>query len=365
MRRTQIGATLLLVLVVTGAGCIGNPNVSTTDNSPTEISTTQTPSTTTTSAAATTTTTTVSTTPPPDNPWRSKTLVVGIEKNATDTRNYKPLVKEAIEYWNNNTSTYTPYNVSFALTNNSYSNSEDIVVKFTEGEIPTTSLSIGDLLGSAPLIEPDDEVYSTDTIYIKAGYNNSSTINTLNHEFGHYLSLEHGEEPMPLMAEYGAASKLPMPNATERPIAWRSTNLTVYTSVDNMDTADVNSQIQHALKYYESGADGWLKSSVTFTIVQNRTDADIIIEIYNSDVNTDDLEDDGSIAWVYGNDPDGDDALEYYSSSQIVVAGIEEDAVGWHVGSWMAYSLGGENMDDVPEPFENADYDDRRDEWWE
>ena len=354
---------LLLLLIVIGAGCTGDPGTSVTDSTTVETtSPVQTPSRSTTSTSQVTTTTIV-TTPQPDNPWKSDTLVVGVKKESNDTRNYKPLVRKAIEFWNNDSITHSPYNVTFLLVNNT--ESQDVVVNFTEGHIPTTTISIGDTLGSAPLVKPGDRVHSTSMIYIKAGYNNTSTIQTIKHEFGHYLGLEHGDEPMPLMAEYGAASRLPTPNATERPIAWESTNISVLTSVHNMQDSEVNSQIEHALNYYESGAEGWMESNVTFYMVSNESDADIVIEVYNSDTNSDLLVDEGSIGSVYGIDPDDDQALEYYTSARIIVGGIEEDAVGWHVGSWIAYSLGGEDLEDVPSPFDNADYDDRRDEWWE
>lgn len=75
----------------------------------------------------------------------------------------------------------------------------------------------------------------------------------MKHEFGHVLGIEHGEEPMPLMNESGAATYLSKPNATNRSLAWENSTLSVYVDLGNVSSQDktaIQNQIGHALSYY-------------------------------------------------------------------------------------------------------------------
>ena len=362
MRRNTVGTVLLLILMVTVAGCAGNsaaPETATPTQTPTEAPTQ--------SAGPTDQSEPIPTTQPVpperDNPWNSETLIVNISTAPNDSRNYTPIVLDAIEYWNADGTQYTPYDVNLELYSDA--KSADVTVDFTSEQVPILNETNYDILGTSPVVKPHHRVSSADSIYVKTGYNNTSTLHILQHEFGHYLGLEHGEEPMPLMSEFTDATHLPMPNATERGYGWKSTNITVYVSIHGMVESPVESQIQHALDYYESGAEGWMESDVHFERVNNRSKADIAIDIYRYEVNSEDLNRDGSIGMRYGKDLDDDQPLEYFTSSRIIVAGVRDDAVGWHTGSWLAYVLGGEDYDDVPEPFQDADHDERRGDWWE
>jgi hypothetical protein len=68
---------------------------------------------------------------------------------------------------------------------------------------------------------------------------------------------------------------------------------------------------------------------------------------------------------VTGTDPDGDGALERYTRLEIVVVGLDTEAVGWHVGRWLGVGFGLDADASFPPPLrENATYEDRRSEWW-
>ncbi|MFB6082299.1 MAG: hypothetical protein ABEJ67_05700 [Halanaeroarchaeum sp.] len=162
------------------------------------------------------------------------------------------------------------------------------------------------------------------------------------------------------------ATQLPMPNATTVPYPWQHRPLTVAVSMHGGMNEDlVRDQIEHTLTYYESGADGWAPENLSYELIENESAADITIQVYEYSYNTDAVDGDGSYGYVYGHDPDRDGALEYYTNATIAVAGIDERATGWHVGFWLAQSLGATDENDVPPPFVHADYEDRRSEWWE
>lgn len=73
----------------------------------------------------------------------------------------------------------------------------------------------------------------------------------------------------------------------------------------------------------------------------------------------------GSCGLVYGSDPDGDRALEFYNRQEILLKDIDIDAMGWHVGYWLGFSIASaDDRSELPKPFQDADYDDRRD-WHE
>jgi hypothetical protein len=48
----------------------------------------------------------------------------------------------------------------------------------------------------------------------------------------------------------------------------------------------------------------------------------------------------------------------------VTLVGLDPDAVGWHVGYWLAYGLGAEADAEKPPPFRDAGYAERRGRWW-
>ncbi|MFW5984273.1 MAG: hypothetical protein ACOCRA_03660 [Halobacteria archaeon] len=68
---------------------------------------------------------------------------------------------------------------------------------------------------------------------------------------------------------------------------------------------------------------------------------------------------------MQGVDADGDGALERYDELRISLADVDDDAIGWHVGYWFGYGFGFEDESEWPAPFRDADYEDRRSDWWD
>jgi len=205
-------------------------------------------------------------------------------------------------------------------------------------------------------------------VQVVAGYSNESTVEILKHEFGHVVGVEHGEEPMPTMQAMSRVTYLSQPDLRDRAVPWRSSTLAVHVDVSALpghDREEAREQIQHALGYYESGADGAVPSNVSFTSTSNRSAADLRIRVPEEsfDCGGERLRE-GSCgeSWVY--DTDTDDAPEYFAEYEIRVRGIDTDAFGWHVGYWLSDAMG-LTEEELPAPFVDADYDERRSEWWQ
>lgn len=361
---------LLVAIAVVLAGC-GTGVLQPSGDTATTTTTTTLPTSTTTTATETSTTTTLSpptttsttptttTTTSPDNQWGKNPVTVAVEHYADSDRNVTPLVHDAIAYWNNHSEKYAGVNVTFELV--AFTTEADIRLAYTPN-LPRCGADTGDHLGCADVIEPGDQPPQQAEVKVLAGYDDRTTKQTIKHELGHVLGLQHADAPQPLMNETaGYSATLPKPNATELEFPWRNRNLTVY--VDNNGHDYHASQVSHALEYFEDGADGTLSVTPRFTEVDSRERADIVIRLHESPRATEWLDEDGSRWRVFGRDPDADDALEYYTNATIVVAGIDHDASGWHVASGLAGALG-YTEEELPPPLKDADYDDRRSEWW-
>lgn len=360
---------LLLALLVLLAGCGGSvqetetTGVSTTAQAPT--TTEETTTTAQTTDEPTTVPTTVEDTP--DNPWEKENVTVTIWGSYNQSRDLAPLVNKSLAYWNENASKYGDYNVTFILKPNT--RGADIVVDLVP-RIPECGHDGGgdSTVGCASVLKSYSTPDRPEKVRVVGGYSNESTVKILNHEFGHIMGVEHGEEPMPLMEPISQHTYLSQPDLADRALPWQNSTLSVYVDTENVtshDQDEVDEQIGHALSYYEEGADGNVPENVSFTRTDNWSAADIRISIpddYIECAGSPLREGSCGKSWVY--DTDTDDAYEYFSDYSIYVRGIDEDAVGWHVGYWLSDAFGLAE-DEVPEAFVDADYDDRRSDWWE
>lgn len=352
-----------VAVVVAFAGCstgVLQPDATTATTTATTTTATTAASTATATTETATSTRTTTTETGPDNQWGKNPVTVAVEHYADTDRNITPLVADAIAYWNANATRYAGVDVTFQLARDAAN--PDVRIVLTE-HLPRCGDDTGDYLGCAPVIDPGETPPVTAHVEILAGYTDDTTREVVKHELGHVLGLDHDDAPQPLMNDtIGGSATLPKPNATEVELPWQSRNVSVYADYSDV-AAGHRPQVQHALEYFEEGADGTLEVTPRFETVESEADADIVIRLHASAQGTDARDTPGSIGRVYGMDPDGDGALEYYTNATIIVAGIDNDASGWHVAYWLAYALGYQ-QDEYPPPLVDADYDDRRSEWW-
>lgn len=369
MRYRIVAVSLLLVL----AGCTGQPGTDTSTPTPTVTDAADLPATTTTTTTTTTVptsserTTTARPTPttvaPPENPWQSETVTVAVQhwNQSAVPAIYLAAVRNATQYWNAEYSEYSAFeDIRFEVAPNA--TDPDVVVNVVE-EVDLCENTVDEtFVGCADIHKPGDVVYGSSSVQIEAGYTPASTNETMRHEFGHLLGLEHGMEPLPLMAATSAKVKQSVPDATDRSNPWLSTNLSV--AITGSPSETQREQIEHALAYIEGGADGLItEDRPEFTIVSDVDEADIVIEASRNSWACGDEYSGGSCNELYGYDEDADDALEYYSEATITLAATDGETTAWHVAYWLAVDFGA-TEDEIPEPVDGED-DDPRSEWWE
>ena len=290
------------------------------------------------------------------NPWGGSPVVVAVENHANRSRNVTALVAQAIEYWAKNDDRYGEYSVDFTL--DADADDPDVVVRFQR-----TVECRGETgwLGCAPDVEATDSLPHPAVVSIRSGFTNESTLDTIKHEFGHLLGIGHGEPPMPIMSPRQESMTLPSPDADEREFPWRDRNLSVFVDYGALSSdrrIEVARQVSHAIQYYQEDVNASAWNNVSFDTAATREDADVVIEFgRGSSI----LEGPGSFGRPMGPDTDGDDRVEYYTRSEIVIQDVRTEAIGWHVGYWMGISLGATDESELPAPFRNGT---RTDDWW-
>ncbi len=292
----------------------------------------------------------------PDNPYGDRNITVAV--TATDSeRSFAPLVAEAVDYWETHDERYLNYSVNVTLAADA--SDPDIRVSFTP-RIARCG-QVANAAGCAPEITAPSQ--TDDTVEIRALDNLSanSTVRVLEHEFGHALGLGHGDRPRSLMATHTTLTSLPKPNASTRALAWNDSTLTVFVTDDA--SAAEREGIDHALDYYDRGADGTVPGNVSFRMVSSFENADVVIRPTERSPCASER---GSCGSVFGSDSDGDGALETYTRLEITYTGLDADAVGWHVARWLGLGFGIEDESAYPPALrESTGYDERRSDWWQ
>ena len=295
-----------------------------------------------------------------DNPWRATEVVVGVDNRAATDRSFVPLVEAAVAYWNGPGRANATYPAMFRVVPDA--EDPDVLVVFRD---TVDCADQEEVLGCAPLLEASDRPPRPVEVDVAAGFSDETTLRTIEHEFGHLLGIEHGEPPMPLMAARGPSSTLPATDATEKDNPWQTDDLRVYVDLAGAegDPETLRYQVAQAVRYYDEGAAGTVPANVSFTVVDDPSAAQIRV-VFERDRGDCSVDRSQSCGFWFGYDPDADGALEYYSNGTIVVNGIDDAAVGWHVGYWLGVMMGHDEPAEHAPPFRDADYDERRSEWW-
>lgn len=292
------------------------------------------------------------------DPWpATQSVVVGVENDVSPSRNVTGLVEDAVSYWESGPGApYRNYTTDFVVRPNA--SDPNVTVEIVEDIVACGTEPSAYTVGCAPILDRYDLADDDSTIRIVAGYTDESTRSTLKHEFGHLHGRVHGQEPLPLMTATEEKTRLPQPNASERTNAWEFSNIKVFLSRDNLTNLqrdDFQEESIAALQWVENGADGAIQADLDYEIVDERSEADIVVEYSN-----DDLGDSASTDDRFGEDTDTDEALEVVSSQRIVIAdSVDIRNVGYHVAYWLVAPFF-DDPSEHPEPID-LDDDDRED----
>jgi hypothetical protein len=296
----------------------------------------------------------------PDNPWQEETLTVAIDGSADESRDYRPMVREALDYWEANAERYAGYPIAYEIRPDAADPDLEVRVVESIDRCGTGNRSAG----CAPIVTNRSVVSRPALVRVQGNFTHESTVRVLKHEIGHTLGLGHGDEPADVMQHRSQLSVLPMRNATDRAMPWRDPELSVFVDESNVSAGEreeTRRQVAAALGYAADGADGTLPDDVSFTRTDDRDAADVVVVFADSDGCTSGA---GSCRSLQGTDPDGDGALEWYTHLEVTLVDVDTEARGWHVGYWLVRGFG-RTGDELPEPLRTDDPDVRRSDWWE
>ena len=136
----------------------------------------------------------------PDNPWQENPVVVTAEYESNDMQDYTAELKATVNYWNANDAKYGNYTANFTYVEDA--ENPDVTVTFVD-EIDSCGVNVAvltEFTGCSPILDDESEEEHTE-VEILAERPEYDVEETLKHEWGHLLGIEHGEEPMPLMSE--------------------------------------------------------------------------------------------------------------------------------------------------------------------
>lgn len=293
--------------------------------------------------------------------WSETTFVVGVDVDADDNASkYVRAVENATAFWETNAEQYLGHPVEFTVDPDA--DDPDLVVRVV-GAIEQCG-SDDHAAGCAPYIEDLRVQADTVTVRIRRGFNQQSTSLVTTHEFGHVLGLNHADEPQAVMQSKIVLASTPERNATERPVPWSDPTLSVFVDDSTLPSADraaVQTQVDHAIDYYNDGGEGTVPENVTFVRTDDRSSADVVVSFPESPPCG---EPPNSCSKISGVDPDNDGARERFTSAEIFVSGLSTEAVGWHVGRWFGAALGADDHADLPPAFRDASFRERRSDWW-
>ena len=161
------------------------------------------------------------------------------------------------------------------------------------------------------------------------------------------------------------ASTLPRTDAVNKSNPWTTDDLRVYVDYAGAtaDRETLRFQLAQAVRYYDDGAEGSVPANVSFTLVEDRSTAQIVVG-FNQEREGCPTDEPRSCGFRQGFDPDGDGALEYYTNATVVLNDIDAAATGWHLGYWLGVLMGHDRPEEFAPPFRDASYEERRSEWW-
>lgn len=290
-----------------------------------------------------------------DNPWGRKQIVVAVENSARPDRRFSRAVRSAIRYWEANPASAT-YPFDFVLRPDAAD--PDIRVTYRESvDCPTHP----EADGCAPQLKADSIAPDPAVVQVLAGTTDNfrSDRNTVIHELGHVLGLNHCGEPTWVMGTGSCSSQADRPDVLQREYAWRDTTLRIYVdyaTVSSENLSGTKQQVRLAFGFYADGANGTVPESVRFERVSDPWAADIVVHMNSSEPCPSTPSFCGGAT---GPDVDGDGHIEYFTGSEISVNSVPVRSrgglLGWHLGNVLT-------PDGEPLAFDEHL---RNDRWWE
>ncbi|MFB6152718.1 MAG: hypothetical protein ABEJ27_00555 [Halodesulfurarchaeum sp.] len=288
------------------------------------------------------------------NPWGTRTVTVGVRRvGGPVTRAHVEAVRSAAAYWNDRATKLTPYRVVFVV--EPAAKRVDVLVRFVP-YIEQCGAGNGSItIGCAPQYERGGSANVPTVVRIREGRPTDSLADTIQHEFGHLLGLEHGEGPMPLMDDRTEPSTpTALRNASDRAYPWHEAVLTVAVAAHRgYDPAALRAHVAEALAYYQHISARWPARTVSFRLVETSRSADIVLRF--TPANACDIGD--GYCWsIFGENLDRDPAIEYYTGFEATFAGLQERYASWYAGRMVGYALGAENESQLPDVFEDPEH---------
>lgn len=283
------------------------------------------------------------------NPWGTRTIVVNATDGQGDVPAIRPLVERTLRYWERNDGRYADYTVNF--TYRPAAPTAAVTIRYVENTSQCGRHGLGRPLGCAPQLEADTGPPRPVMVTVRADQPDTATLLTLKHEFGHVLGIDHGEAPMPLMARSNLHAKA-------APWDRQAIGVTVVEAQGGDPPSGGIRQVEHALSYYDSGADGFTNpDDVGFRGVDQRSAANVVVVLATG---TPHNRDPYSTMQTVNGSVDG----TVYRRATITLYGVDSAAIGWHVGYWLGYLLGASDRSALPPAFREDEFDHRRSRWW-
>jgi hypothetical protein len=284
------------------------------------------------------------------NPWKSDTVTVTLVDETALDRDWNPIVKDALDYWNQNMSAIG-FEGRLVYTEQA---DADVTIRVVDDVEKCTAAT--DPLGCAPVYRSvgaavDGDWNDDRDIKITGNLRNGVTTDLLTHELGHTLGVGHVDQSKwGVMQPRFATPQYDAPDATEVPNPWDTTTLSVYYNRSGGELTD--RRIRHletARSYYDAGAAGYLPDTVAVERTTDPDAADIEIRMV-------DAVDTGTSRWVYrGYDPDDDDALEDYTAGTVYIEQSASPQLAiWHAGNGLGRLFGVANESELPPPFDES-----------
>lgn len=130
------------------------------------------------------------------NPWGKGTLTVGLEQHVSARHDIQEIIEESLSYWEENSSIYAGYPISYKYRPNS--DDPDIKILLVDAITDCGEHSGGEVAGCAPLVRTGRP--ESAEVRIVDGYRYEWMLTTLIHEIGHTLGLDHDAEPAHIMS---------------------------------------------------------------------------------------------------------------------------------------------------------------------